>query len=285
MAKLWGDNFYDSQTKTWSTQSSDAIGKNADHSFNLLVLDPVYKPFGATLQSDADKALALADKLSIILTAKEHTLANKALTTAIMGKYLPVADALMEMFCICLPSPAKTQSYRCGGLYEGPQDDESAAGICACIPSGPLVLYVLKMVPASNKGHFYAFGRVFLKTIKSGQKVHIQGLNYTRGKHTDLFVTAMWRTVIMMSSSIELIDDCPAGNIVGLVGVDQYLLNSGTITTSETVHSIKAIKFSVLPVVQVTVSVANPKDLPKLVEGLVAEVMSGSLPLIHPQAT
>ncbi|KAJ2331139.1 translation elongation factor 2, partial [Coemansia sp. RSA 2681] len=268
MAKLWGDNFYDSQTKTWSTQSSDATGKNADRGFNLLVLDPIYKLFGASLEGDADKALALADKLGIILTAEEHTLADKALLTAIMGKYLPAADALVEMFCICLPSPAKAQSYRCGGLYEGPQDDESAAGIRACDPSGPLMLYVSKMVPASDKGRFYAFGRVFSGTVKPGQKVRIQGPNYTPGKHTDLFVTAMQSTVIMIGSSIELIDDCPAGNIVGLVGIDQYLLNSGTITTSETAHSMKAIKFSVSPVVQVAVSVANPRDLPKLVEGL-----------------
>ncbi|KAJ2508240.1 translation elongation factor 2 [Coemansia sp. RSA 2052] len=124
------------------------------------------------------------------------------------------------------------------------------------------------MVPASDKGRSYAFGRMFLGTVKPGQKVHILGPNYTPGKHTDLFVTAMQRAVIMMGSSIELIDDCPAGNIVGLVGVDQYLLNSGTITTSETAHSMKAIKFSVSPVVQVAVSVANPRDLPKLVEGL-----------------
>ncbi|KAJ2452195.1 translation elongation factor 2 [Coemansia sp. RSA 2424] len=263
-----GDNFYDSQTKTWSTQSINATGKNADRGFNLLVLDPIYKLFGASLEGDADKALALADKLGVIITAEERTLADKALLTAIIGKYLPAADTLMEMFCICLPSPAKAQSYRCSGLYEGPQDDESAAGIRACDPSGPLVLYVSRMVLASDKGRFYAFGRVFSGTIKSGQKVRIQGPNYTPGKHTNLFVTAMQRTVIMMGSSIESIDDCPAGNIIGPVGIDQYLLNSGTITTSETAHSIKAIKFSVSSVIQVAVSIANPKDLPKLVEGL-----------------
>ncbi|KAJ2320664.1 translation elongation factor 2, partial [Coemansia sp. RSA 2681] len=107
MAKLWGDNFYDSHTKTWSTQSSDATGKNADRGFNLLVLDPIYKLFGASLEGDADKALTLADKLGIILTAKERTLADKALLTAIIGKYLPAADALVDMFCIYLPLPAK----------------------------------------------------------------------------------------------------------------------------------------------------------------------------------
>jgi elongation factor 2 len=52
------------------------------------------------------------------------------------------------------------------------------------------------------------------------------------------------------------------------VGVDQYLLKSGTITTSETAHCIKTMKFSVSPVVRVAVEPKNSADLPKLVEGM-----------------
>lgn len=72
----------------------------------------------------------------------------------------------------------------------------------------------------------------------------------------------------MMGRLVEAIEDCPAGNIVGLVGVDQFLLKSGTITTSEIAHNMKVMKFSVSPVVQVAVECKNPNDLPKLVEGL-----------------
>ena len=72
----------------------------------------------------------------------------------------------------------------------------------------------------------------------------------------------------MMGRFVEPIDDVPAGNIVGLVGVDQFLLKSGTLTTSDTAHNLKVMKFSVSPVVQVAVEVKNANDLPKLVEGL-----------------
>ncbi len=72
----------------------------------------------------------------------------------------------------------------------------------------------------------------------------------------------------MMGRKADAIDDCPCGNMVGLVGIDQYLLKSGTITTSPTAHNIKMMKFSVSPVVQVAVDTVNPVDLPKLVEGL-----------------
>merc|ERR1712050_521219 len=66
----------------------------------------------------------------------------------------------------------------------------------------------------------------------------------------------------------EAIEDVPAGNICGLVGVDQFLVKTGTITTFKEAHNMKVMKFSVSPVVRVAVEPKNPADLPKLVEGL-----------------
>ncbi|KAK9765027.1 translation elongation factor 2 [Basidiobolus ranarum] len=124
------------------------------------------------------------------------------------------------------------------------------------------------MVPTSDKGRFYAFGRVFAGTVRSGLKVRIQGPNYLPGKKDDLFIKNIQRTILMMGRYVEPIEDCPAGNIVGLVGVDQFLLKSGTITTDENAYNLKVMKFSVSPVVQIAVEVKNANDLPKLVEGL-----------------
>ena len=47
------------------------------------------------------------------------------------------------------------------------------------------------------------------------------------------------RTVLMMGRYIEPIDDVPCGNIVGLVGVDQYLVKTGTISTYDQAHNLK----------------------------------------------
>jgi len=153
-------------------------------------------------------------------------------------------------------------------LYEGPMDDECATAIRNCDPNGPLMMYVSKMVPTSDKGRFYAFGRVFSGVVSSGQKVRIMGPNFIHGKKEDLAEKNIQRTVLMMGRKVEQIEDCPCGNIIGLVGVDQFLVKSGTISTSENAHNIRVMKFSVSPVVRVAVEPKNAADLPKLVEGL-----------------
>jgi len=76
------------------------------------------------------------------------------------------------------------------------------------------------------------------------------------------------RCLLMMGHSAEPIYDCPAGNVCGLVGVDEYLLKSGTLTDSEACWPFHTMKFSVAAVVQVAVAPKQATDLPKLIEGL-----------------
>ena len=47
------------------------------------------------------------------------------------------------------------------------------------------------------------------------------------------------RTILMMGRYTEPIEDVPCGNIVGLVGVDQFLVKTGTITTYDHAHNLK----------------------------------------------
>ncbi|CAI8503970.1 translation elongation factor 2 [Hanseniaspora opuntiae] len=268
MDRLWGDHFFNPKTKKWTSKDTDADGKPLERAFNMFILDPIFRLFSAIMNFKKEETATLLEKLEINLKGEEKELEGKALLKIVMRKFLPAADAMLEMIVIHLPSPVTAQNYRAEQLYEGPADDEACLGIKKCDPTAGLMLYVSKMVPTSDKGRFYAFGRVFSGTVKSGQKIRIQGPNFVPGKKDDLFVKAIQRVVLMMGRFVEPIDDCPAGNIVGLVGIDQFLLKSGTLTTYESAHNMKVMKFSVSPVVQVAVEVKNANDLPKLVEGL-----------------
>merc|ERR1712133_146954 len=171
------------------------------------------------------------------------------------------------------------QKYRAEMGYEGPSDDAACQAIRNCDTEGPLMMYVSKMVPTSDKGRFYAFGRVFSGKVATGMKARIMGPNFVPGKKEDLYEKSIQRTILMMGGRVEAIEDVPAGNICGLVGVDQFLVKTGTITTFKEAHNMKVLKFSVSPVVRVAVEPKNPSDLPRLVEGL--KRLSKSDPMVQ----
>jgi len=100
-----------------------------------------------------------------------------------------------------------------------------------------------------------------------------------QAKKADLNVKKVQRTVLMMGRYVEQLPNCPCGNIIGLVGIDAYLLKSGTITTFDKAHNFVTMKYSVSPVVRVAVEVCNAADLPKLMDGL--KRLSKSDPLVQ----
>merc|ERR1712091_461511 len=283
MKKLWGESFFNAKTRKWSKTKDE----NNKRSFCMYVLDPIYMVFDAIMNFKKEQTEKLLTKLTTtqgkivkdVLKTEEKEMEGKPLMKAVMRNWLPAGEAMFQMICIHLPSPVTAQKYRAELLYEGPHDDLACMGIKNCDSDAPLMMYISKMVPTSDKGRFYAFGRVFSGKIATGMKARIMGPNFVPGKKEDLYEKSIQRTILMMGGRVEAIEDVPAGNICGLVGVDQFLVKTGTITTFKEAHNMKVMKFSVSPVVRVAVEPKNPADLPKLVEGL--KRLSKSDPMVQ----
>jgi len=277
--RLWGDNYFDQEGKKWTSKGVSTSGQPLSRAFCKFILEPISQVFKASMNADNEKLEKYLKVIGIALNNEEKQKQGKYLLKTIMQKWLPADEALMEMMVLNLPSPAHAQKYRVENLYTGPMDDETAQSIRTCNPKGPLVMYVSKMVPTSDKGRFYAFGRVFSGTIQAGQKVRILGTNYEPGKKEDLSIKNIQRVVIMMGRKTEPVDSVPVGNTCALVGIDQFVLKTATLTSEESSYPLISMKFSVSPVVRVAVEPKNPADLPKLVEGL--KRLSKSDPLVQ----
>merc|ERR1719435_861325 len=264
MSKLWGENFFNKKTKKWAKTKD----QDNERAFIMYILDPIFRLFDCIMNFKKEETAKLLETLKIKLPVDDRDKEGKQLLKVVMRTWLPAGETLFYMITVHLPSPVTAQKYRAEMLYEGPHDDLACAGIKNCDTEGPLMMYVSKMVPTSDKGRFYAFGRVFSGKVGSGLKVRIMGPNYEPGGKSDLYEKSIQRSILMMGRFTEAIEDVPAGNICGLVGVDQFLVKTGTITTFKEAHNMKVMKFSVSPVVRVAVECKNPADLPKLVEGL-----------------
>jgi len=279
MDKLWGNNFFDAKKNKWTTKQFNDDNTQNKRGFVQFILEPLMNLINAVMNNKTDVMNTMIEKLGIVLSAADREEKGKALMKIVMRTWIPASDALLEMIVNHLPSPAIAQAYRITNLYSGPQDDEAAHAIRRCDSSGPLMMYVSKMVPTSEKGRFYAFGRIFAGTIATGQTVRILGQDYVPGNKKDLHIKKIQRTMLMMGRYVEQLADAPAGNIVGLVGVDQYMVKAGTITTSEEAHQFVTMKYSVSPVVRVAVEITNAADLPKLMNGL--KQLAKSDPLVQ----
>jgi elongation factor 2 len=112
-------------------------------------------------------------------------------------------------------------------------------------------------------------------------KVRIMGPNYVPGSKKDLYVKTVQRTVLCMGRKQEAVENVPCGNTVAMVGLDQFITKNATLSDekAEDAHTIKAMKFSVSPVVRVAVETKHAQDLPKLVEGL--KRLSKSDPMVQ----
>jgi elongation factor 2 len=270
-SRLWGDSFFDAKNKKWITSETNQDGVRLKRAFCQFCLDPIYQVFDAILNEKKEKTEKMLTSLKITLTTEEKDLQPKKMVKAVMMKFLPAAETLLEMIVMHLPSPKKAQQYRAEMLYSGEPEGKYYEGIKNCDPKACLSVYISKMVPTADKGRFFAFGRVFSGTVKAGMKVRIMGNNYTPGKKLDLFEDKpIQRVVLMMGRYQEAIEDMPCGNCCGLVGVDKYIIKSATVVTEgeKDALPLRDMKYSVSPVVRVAVEAKNPSDLPKLVEGL-----------------
>ena len=264
---MW-DYYYFPERKVWSKANKSGKGIPG---FVHLVLKPINKLCRIIMNQKQDKLEKLLTQIDVKISKEEMELINgspKKLCKLVMTKWLPLSNALLCMIIEKLPSPKEAQVYRAPALYTG-EDDATLRAMKACDPEGPAMMFISKMIPLkSGDSRFYAFGRLFSGTIRAGEKLKIMGPNYEYGKKKDLNSGSAQQVVTLMAGKVDQLVDVPCGNTCALGGIDRYLSRTGTLASDPDAHAIKNMKFSVSPVVRVSVGVKKTSDLKKLMDGL-----------------
>ena len=211
VTKLWGENYFNTETNKWQTSNDTGTESKLSRSFNQFVLEPIYKVLNTCIENKHDDLSKLCDKLDLKFKFKADEYVGKELMKSFMKKWLPAADALLELIVSHLPSPIEAQRYRVNNLYEGPLDDEAAIGIRECDKKGPLMIYISKMVPDPGcKTKFYSIGRVFSGQAEPGMNVRIMGPDYKIGSEHGVFMKRLTDCLCMIGDKPLSFDSVPS---------------------------------------------------------------------------
>lgn len=72
----------------------------------------------------------------------------------------------------------------------------------------------------------------------------------------------------MMGRELETLESAPAGSVVGIGGLEDHIIKSGTLSTSLTCPAFTELSQMVVPIVRVAVEPAKPSEMPELIKGL-----------------
>jgi len=73
---------------------------------------------------------------------------------------------------------------------------------------------------------------------------------------------------MFMGGELQLLDEVPAGNIVGIGGLESHIVKTATLSSSLDCTSFSELSIMATPILRVAIEPVQPQDMPKLVKGL-----------------
>ncbi|CAI9717329.1 elongation factor-like GTPase 1 isoform X1 [Octopus vulgaris] len=137
---------------------------------------------------------------------------------------------------------------------------------------------------------FVAFARIFSGTVRKGCKVFVLGPKHDPEKalqneqstlleNSDLTVNELSSgqhimsfivqdLYLFMGRELEIMDEVPAGNVLGIGNLEEYVLKTATLCETIACPAFTEMHFEAAPIVRVAIEPQNICDMPNLVKGL-----------------
>ncbi len=174
-----------------------------------------------------------------------------------LAKKAPIHSVVLDMVVDHSPNPVEAQEYRIPRLWQGDLESKDGQDLIKCNPSGRLFFVITKVVVDPQAGEIAA-GRLFGGTMRKGDEVWLN-MAKSPGRIQQVY--------IYNGAKKEIVDNVPAGNIIGVGGLRAGIPGE-TVTTGGATDAFEEIKHIFDPVVTKAIEAKKPADLPKLIEVL-----------------
>ena len=238
------------------------------------ILKPIYQIYKMAEEHDIDKLKDVVKQIGLKLPDDVWLEESpRTMVKRILSKWMPVEKAVLDMAIEFLPSPLNAVKPVSEGGYDrarstwsGEMDTELGNQLQHCDPNGPVMIVLSKMILFKAK-RVVAMGRIFCGTLHKGDKVTAFLPGYTEGSKERKFTTNVQGVAILMGKDVEEVDQIPAGNVIAITGLRGAFAGS-TVSSLENVKPFRGLNYAVEPVVTVSIEPNDPRELPKLVEGM-----------------
>uniref|UniRef100_A0A2K6PDH3 Elongation factor-like GTPase 1 n=1 Tax=Rhinopithecus roxellana TaxID=61622 RepID=A0A2K6PDH3_RHIRO len=137
-----------------------------------------------------------------------------------------------------------------------------------------------------NQESFIAFARVFSGVARRGKKIFVLGPKYSpleflrrvplgfSAPPDDLppvphmAYCALENLYLLMGRELEYLEEVPPGNVLGIGGLQDFVLKSATLCSLPSCPPFIPLNFEATPIVRVAVEPKHPSEMPQLVKGM-----------------
>ncbi|XP_072321106.1 elongation factor-like GTPase 1 [Eucyclogobius newberryi] len=166
-----------------------------------------------------------------------------------------------------------------------PQEEQTSAA-STDVSSKMETQAVKEQSAEEDKETFVAFARVYSGVVRPGQRVFVlgpkydpawglsklpEGCNARTNSIPDtphLSVCTLGGLFLLMGRELEELDEVPSGNVLGICGLEEFVLKSATLSTSPACPPFTPLNFEATPIVRVAIEPKHPSEMPKLVRGM-----------------
>jgi len=174
-----------------------------------------------------------------------------------LAQKAPLHEVLLTAVVKHIPNPVESQKFRIPKIWKGDLESETGKSLMTCDPDGPVAFCIIKTVMDKHAGEVCA-GRLFSGTVKRGMEVFIKSIKKK---------VRLQQVFVYKGAQRIQVEEMPAGNILGLVGLTDARPGD-TISTTLDIEPFEEVKHIFEPVVTKAIEAMSPSDLPKLIEVL-----------------
>lgn len=145
-----------------------------------------------------------------------------------------------------------------------------------------------KPVPpeGNEQESFIAFARVFSGVARRGKRIFVLGPKYSPLEFLQqvplgfsapledlppvphMACCTLQHLYLLMGRELEDLEEVPPGNVLGIGGLQDFVLKSATLCTSPSCPPFIPLNFEATPIVRVAIEPKHPSEMPQLVKGM-----------------